>query len=100
MPRSCVAGSVEKLFDADKCIADLEQHIAMILYVVGLEPSLPENLVIDNIVAALRETFSLTALDVRLNPSHLFIRQNYSSLLMKLQVSFFDLQVAKYGKTL
>ena len=59
MSRSCVANSTDKLFDADKCISDLEEHIASILYIVGLDPSLPENLVIDNIIVALRETFSL-----------------------------------------
>ena len=98
MPRSCVAGSVEKLFDADKCISDLEQHIATILYVVGLEPGLPENLVIDNIITALRETFSLKDSSAKFNPTHLFVKETYSLLLNKLQVSVFNLQIAQYGK--
>ena len=100
MSRSCVAKSTDKLFDADKCISDLEEHIASILYIVGLDPSLPENLVIDNIIVALRETFSLKTSVVQYNPAHLFTHQTYNLLLNKLQVSFFNLQIAQYGKTL
>ena len=100
MSRSCVANSTDKLFDVDKCISDLEEHIASILYIVGLDPSLPENLVIDNIIVALRETFSLKTSVIKYNPAHLFTAQTYGLLLNKLQVSFFNLQIAQYGKTL
>lgn len=100
MPRSCIANSTEKLFHADECISDLEQYLVSILYVVGLEPTSVENSEIDNIIAALRETFSAKNSKPTTNPTHLFISQTYHVLLHKLQVSFFNLKLAKYGKTL
>jgi len=100
MPRSCIAGSTEKLFDADECISDLEQHVASILYIIGLEPISIENLEIDEVIAELRKTFSLQNSGAGRNQAHSFIAQNYAVLLHKLQSLFFNFQLSKYGKSI
>jgi len=100
MPRSCISNSEEKLFDADKCCSDLEQNILSVAYVVGIADSLESGAEIDDFILALRETFSTKDSSTYRNQAHDFITQNYAVLLQKVQVSFFNLKLAKYGATL
>jgi hypothetical protein len=100
MPRSCATGSTDKLFDADEYILNLEQHIAEILFVVGLQPANAESYEINEIINGLRETFSLKESQIGKNQAHQFIQGNYAFLVQKLRNAWFNLQIAKYGKTL
>ena len=100
MPRSCAANSAEKLFSADEHIVDLWQDIAEILFVTGLDPANFENYEIDQIITALRETFSTKDSGFGRDPAYPFIYRNYSFFIPKLRNAFFYLQVSKYGKEL
>lgn len=98
MPRSCAAASLEKLFDADASIGDCWNKIAKILFVVGLNPADFETYEIDDIIASMRETFSITNSEIGRNQAHPFLTQNYSVLVNDLRNTYLNLQLSKYGK--
>lgn len=100
MPRSCSANSAEKLFDADEHIVNLQQNIAEILFITGLDPSNIENYEIQEIITALRETFITKDAEVGNDPTRPFTSCNYASCVHKLRNVFLYLQISKYGKQL
>jgi hypothetical protein len=100
MPRSCEANSPETLFDADEHIANLQEDIAQILFVVGLDPANFENYELEEIITALRETFSIRNASIGRDPVYPFVYGQYRSLLHKLRNDFLYLQISKYGKQL
>jgi hypothetical protein len=100
MPRSCSANSAEKLFDADEHIVDLQQNIAKILFVTGLDPTNFENYEMTEIIASLRETFSTKNSVIGKDQSFPFTSCNYSFFVHKLRNAFLYLQISKYGKQL
>ena len=100
MPRTCAANSLETLFDADQHIVDLWQDIAQILFVAGLDPVNFENYELEEIITALRETFSTQNSASGRDPAHQFVRGKYNSLVHKLRNDFLYLQISKYGKQL
>lgn len=100
MPRSCEANSSETLFDANEHMANLWQDIAQILFVVGLDPSEFESYELDEIITALRETFSIHNAAIGSDPVYPFVYGKYRSLLHKLRNDFLYLQISKHGKQL
>jgi len=107
MPRSCAAGSPDRLYDASENEADLEYTMAKIMLMSGIPAENLATTTIDEAIDALRETL-LPGVDTQwfgenvsaataASPGVFYTKKEYDKLIKELRWSYFDIQLARFA---
>jgi len=107
MPRSCAAGSPDRLYDASENEADLEYSMAKIMLMSGIPAENLATTTIDEAIDALRETLipgidrqsfgeSVNATTAA-SPGIYYMKKEYEKLVKELRWSYFDIQIARFA---